>query len=73
VDKEGVQNTNSLCVCDPVVLLLDGLEEDPGVLKTSVGRIAPFTLVSHASAIRATGIRLLVIGSSRVPGKSVEA
>ena len=51
----------------PRVLLLDGLEEDAGMLQAGIGRVASLGFIAHAGAIRAACIGLEIVGTGGMP------
>lgn len=57
----------TVAVCDPRVLLLDGLEEDAGVLEACIGRVATLSLVAHTRAVGAAGVAVLAVCPAGVP------
>jgi len=66
-DGDDAGKSPQIGVGDPGMLLLDGLEEDAGVLQAGVGRVTAFGLVTHAGAVAAAGIGLGVVGAGGVP------
>jgi hypothetical protein len=70
LDSSNTSKNPEIGVADPGELLLDGVEEVAGSVKTGVGTVVALRGESHGSTVAATGLSLGIVGATGVPCKT---
>lgn len=70
LDGSDTSKSPEVRVGDPGELLLDGVEEVAGSVKTGVGTVVTLGRESHGGTVAATSLGLSVVGTTGVPGET---